>query len=90
MEANLGFEEPFYRINEIRRIEEAPLIKLIWDWTPRPNLLMRFQLENITARERVRTRTVFVGARSAGVVDLRERRSTRLPPIVTARARWLF
>ncbi|WP_397404077.1 TonB-dependent receptor plug domain-containing protein [Phenylobacterium sp.] len=90
MEANLGFEETFYRINEIRRVEEAPLIKFIWDWTPRPDLLMRFQLENITARERVRTRTVFVGARSAGLVDFRERRSTRLSPIVTARARWLF
>jgi hypothetical protein len=47
-------------------------------------------LENITARERVRTRTVFVGARSAGLVDFRERRSTGLSPIVTARARWLF
>lgn len=90
MEANLGFEETYYRINEIRRIEEAPLIKFFWDWTPRPDLLMRFQFENVTARERDRTRTVFSGPRSAAAVDFRERRSTRLPQIVTARARWLF
>lgn len=90
LEASLGYEETFYRINEIRRIEEAPQLKFFWDWTPRPDLLMRFQFENVTARDRVRTRTVFVGPRSAGVIDFREHRSTRLSRIVTARARFLF
>jgi len=90
LEANLGYEETFYRINEIRRIEEASQLKFFWDWTPHPDLLMRFQFENVTARDRLRTRTVFVGPRSAGVIDFRERRSTQLSRIITARARFLF
>jgi hypothetical protein len=89
-EAGYGFEATVYRINEIRRIEEDPLYRVYWDWTPRPDLLMRFQFENFTARKRTRDRTVFSGPRSAGVVAFREQRTTRLPVIVTARARLLF
>jgi ATP-binding cassette subfamily B protein len=43
-----------------------------------------------TARKRTRDRTVFNGPRSTGVVAFREQRTTRLPVIVTARARLLF
>ena len=90
LEAGYGFESTVYRINEIRRIEEDPLYKFYWDWVPRPDVLMRFQFENFTARKRTRDRTVFSGPRSAGVVAFREQRTTRLPVIVTARARLLF
>ena len=90
LEAAFGFKETFYRINEIRTNEEQPLLKFYWDWTPRPDLLWRIQIENFTTRERVRTRTIFTGPRSAGKINFQEQRSAKLWPDIIIRLRKPF
>jgi hypothetical protein len=90
VEATLGFRETSYRINEVRTVDEAPLWKLIWDWTPRPDILVRFQAENFTDRLRYRDRTTFVGSRASGLVNVQERREARLSRHWTMRVRKTF
>ena len=90
LEAAFGFKETFYRINEIRTNEEQPLLKAYWDWTPRPDLLWRFQIENFTTRERARTREIFIGPRSAGKINYVERRTAKLWPDLVIRLRKPF
>lgn len=90
LEGTLGYVETIYRISEVRRTQETPLYKLYWDWSPRPDLLFRFQLENITAKQRRRDRTLFVGPRSLGVVNFDEQRYAELAPFVMTRVRKLL
>ncbi len=49
LEGALGSVETVYRIGEVRRTQETPTYKLYWDWSPRPDLIFRFQVENLTA-----------------------------------------
>lgn len=90
LDVGLGFQERYYRINEIRTVEEEPLIKLYWDWVPSPELAFRFQAENITGRERTRYRTLYAGPRSLGVLAFDEARNARLAPFLMVRARRTF
>ncbi len=87
---SLGFEETSYRISEIRTVKELPSWKLIWDWNPDPNFLIRFQWENFTSRARIRERILFDGPRSAGVVNSIEHREVSLQSMLMVRARKQF
>lgn len=89
-EASMGFRETAYRINEVRTTEETPTLRAYWDWTPRPDLLFRFQYENLTDRRRVRERTGFAGPRSLGPVNLQEQRVVKLGPSTMVRVRKMF
>jgi len=90
IEAGQFFSETGYRINEIRSTRDTPLWKLIWDWNPRPDLIIRFQYENFTGKERVRERIVYTGPRSGGVVNFSERRNAELKPFFMMRVRKTF
>jgi hypothetical protein len=90
LEGAFGYVETSYRISEVRRIQETPLWKLYWDWSPRPDLIFRFQLENLDSKQRRRDRELFVGPRSAGVVSVKEKRFAEQPPFVMTRMRKTF
>jgi len=89
-EAFLGYYETYYRISEIRTNREQPLWKIYWDWAPRPDLVFRFQVENFTAKDRRRYRTLFNGPRSAEQVQVKEERYGSLKPFLMIRTRKTF
>lgn len=87
---HFGYVETAYRISEIRTTTETPLYKLIWDWTARPDLIFRFQIENAIGKRRVRERVLFSGARSANALSLREKRYAEQSPFLMIRVRKTF
>ncbi len=90
MDGFLGYTETFYRIGEIRRNLEQPLLKIYWDWAPLPGFTVRVQAENFTAKDRKRNRTLFNGPRSANLATLREERYAEMPAFVMIRLRQAF
>jgi outer membrane receptor protein involved in Fe transport len=81
------FRETAYRISEIRFNQDDPVIKIIFDWNPRPGTNMRFQLENALGKDRVRQRTLFTGPRSANQISYVERRNAHIDPFIMVRLR---
>ncbi|MBN9319324.1 MAG: TonB-dependent receptor [Caulobacterales bacterium] len=79
-----------YRINEIRTTTETAFLKLYWDWTPRPDLVFRFQIENTIGKALVRKRVLYNGPRSAGLISAYERREASLDPFLMMRVRKTF
>jgi outer membrane receptor protein involved in Fe transport len=90
LEGSLGYVETIYRISEVRRTQETPLYKLYWDWSPRPDLIFRFQFENVVGKQRRRDRELFTGPRSAGVVNYVENRYAEQAPFLMVRVRKVF
>jgi len=90
LDMNFGDSETSYRLDEILRFQEQALVKLVWDWSPRPDLILRFQIENVFAKARKRHRTVFSGPRSAEVVEFQEVRAARQDPFLMFRIRKTF
>ena len=90
VEADFGWSETSYRIDEVRKTVDKPLWKLYWDWNARPDLVFRFQVENFTAKKRLRYRTVFDGPRSLRNVSFKEFRSAELGPFLMIRVRKTF
>ncbi len=90
LEGSLGFYETFYRISEIRRNLDQPFMRIFWDWAPAPGFTVRFQAENFIAKDRKRNRTLFVGPRSANLVQMREERNAEYNPLAMIRLRQAF
>lgn len=82
-----AFSETSYRISEIRINQDDPVIKVIFDWNPRPGTTVRFQVENAIGKDRSRQRTLFTGPRSANVINYIERRNAHLDPFFLIRLR---
>ncbi len=74
-----GFEEVFYRINEIRRVEYEDFVNLYTEWRPRPNLQLRFELQNVLARDRSTFREFFDGPRNLNRLSGTELRRVEYP-----------
>ena len=72
------YRETSYRIGEIRINQDDPVIKLIWDWQPRPATSLRVQFENALGKTRLRERHLYVGPRSTGIINFIERRDAHL------------
>jgi outer membrane receptor protein involved in Fe transport len=90
LEGALGYVERVYRIAEVRRTQETPMWKLYWDWSPRTDLIFRFQIENLTAKQRRRDRDIYAGPRSAGVLNFTEKRYAEQAPFLMIRTRKIF
>ena len=88
--SHFGYTETAYRISEVRTTTETPLYKLIWDWSARPDLTFRFQIENFAPKRRVRERVLFSGIRSANAVNVREKRYAEQAPFLMIRVRKTF
>jgi outer membrane receptor protein involved in Fe transport len=86
-DGGFGYNETLYRISEIRRTQDQPLLKIYWDWQPKPGLNIRLQAENITAKDKKRHRTLFAGPRSLQVATLREMRYAEFDPFLMIRIR---
>ncbi|OYX36303.1 MAG: hypothetical protein B7Y99_02380 [Caulobacterales bacterium 32-69-10] len=90
LEGALGFVETVYRIGEVRRTQETPMYKLFWDWSPRSDLMFRFQIENLTTKQRRRDRDLYTGTRAAGPLSFTEKRYAEQAPFLMIRTRKVF
>lgn len=90
LEGDLAWTQTSYRLRQIQTVDQGGWWKLYWDWTPRPDLAFRFQIENFTSRERVRARTLYAGPRDAAGVSAVERREARFDPFLFIRVRKTF
>lgn len=90
IEGELPYSQSFFRLRQIQTIDQGGSWKAFWDYTPRPDLVFRFQIENFTSRERTRTRTLFTGPRDGAAVNFIERRSAIFDPFFLVRLRKTF
>ena len=60
------------------------------EYTPRPDLAFRFQVENFSSRERTRIRELYSGPRDVAGISAIERRSATFEPFFFARVRKTF
>ena len=67
-----------------------PYVGMFAEYKPRPNLLFRLELQNLTGRDTVYTRRVFDGTRATGPLVLVDSRELHPGPIALFRARRTF
>ena len=85
-----GFSDTTYGVSEIGRYSVHPYVGLFAEYKPRPNLLFRLELQNLTGRDTVYTRRVFDGTRATGPLVLVDSRELHPGPIALFRARRTF
>lgn len=67
--ATLGYAQPTFLIDEIQHDHYATELGLQWTYAPESNFSIDLQLQNFTARKRLRTRFIFGGLRSLDQLD---------------------
>lgn len=90
VDANGGFEEVYYRLFEIRRVEYDTFVTVFAEWKPTTDLQVRVELQNIFNRERRQYRTFYDGPRSLGIIEGTESRSVAYPAAFYVRLRRTF
>ncbi len=90
LEGVFGYSETFFRLAEIRQNVDQPLLKIYWDWMPRPDLQFRFQVENISAKDKERFRTLYTGSRAVPQTPVYEARYAEFKPFLVWRMRKSF
>lgn len=63
-----GIRETYYRLTEIETKKVEPFATVFAEIKPRPDLVLRIELQNVTARDVQRIREVYVGPRSLGIL----------------------
>jgi hypothetical protein len=63
-----GWRETNYRFNEVATFKLGTFVRPFAEWRARPDLIVRFELPNITERGLRRTRTVYDGPRGSSAV----------------------
>ncbi len=82
-----GYSETTYRVSEISNFSLRPFVSLFGEYKPRPNLLLRLEVHNVTGRDTDFSRIVYDGPRNTGQVALAETRQTHPGPYVLFRVR---
>lgn len=90
LEGDLPYSERSFRLRQIQSLDQGGWWKVYWDYQPRPDMVIRFQLENFTSRERTRTREIYGAARSLTDIGVIERRSAAFDPFFLIRVRKTF
>jgi hypothetical protein len=88
--ANCPVTQRAYRINEIRTVDIDPWIETFIEWKPRPDLSLRAEALNLTARERTRTRQIWSGDRKTGTLVQVEERMSPFEPFLWLKLRKTF
>jgi len=64
-----GWRETSYRFNEVSTFKLGTYVRPFAEWKARPDLIVRFELPNITERGLHRTRTVYEGPRGSSAIS---------------------
>ncbi|MBI5941967.1 MAG: TonB-dependent receptor, partial [Caulobacterales bacterium] len=89
-EAYLGFEERYYRFDQIETVELGTWVQVYAEYKPRPNLSIRVEMQNLLGRNFTRTREVYTGPRNTSGVDFTDRRDLNFDPFIYFRIRRTF
>ena len=87
---SLGFQERYYRFDQIETVELGTWVQLYAEYKPRPDLSIRVEMQNLAARNYSRTRQVFTGPRNISGLDFTDRRDLNFDPFVYIRIRHTF
>ena len=79
-----------YRLDQLITERNGAYWRVNWDWRARQGLLVRAQLENFTARQFTRSRSIYEGLRSSVRPSELESRYAILNPFLMLRVRWTF
>lgn len=90
LEGDLAYSSRSYRLRQVQTTEQGGWWKLFWEYSPRPDLAFRFQVENFSSRERTRIRELYSGPRDVSGINAIERRSATFEPFFFARVRKTF
>jgi hypothetical protein len=86
----LGFEERYYRFDQIETVELGTWLQLYAEYKPQPNLSIRVELQNLLGRDFTRTREVYAGPRNTSGVDYIDKRPLNFDPFAYIRIRRTF
>ncbi|HEY0940994.1 MAG TPA: TonB-dependent receptor [Steroidobacter sp.] len=65
LENSYSKRETYYRIGEVRTDHWDHFLRLYWDWTPKPDTVIRVMFNNFTGRPKSRWRTVYDSSRAS-------------------------
>lgn len=85
-----ALREPYYRFNEVMNVKLRSFVTPYVEWKPRPDLAIRMDLQNITARDNVRYRDVYDGPRDIAPLLFREEQARDNKTSVYLRIRKTF
>ena len=89
-EAYLGFEERYYRFDQIETVELGTWVQIYAEYKPRPDLSFRVEMQNLLGRDFTRTRKVYAGPRSTAGLDFIDHRPLNFDPFIYFRVRQTF
>ncbi len=84
-----GFQQRYYRFNQVETDTFHPLYGLFVQWKPKPDLDLKLQVDHVATRYDRRL-TAYDGVRGVDPVAFSERRPLRLGPYVQFRVRKTF
>ncbi len=84
------WRETYYRVSEIETKVIDTYVLLYTEYKPRPDWVIRMELQNVTARDSFRTREVYSGARDVSGINYVDRRQMQPGQLFLIRVRKLF
>lgn len=85
-----GYEETFYRFDEIEVVEMEPWYEVYIDYKPTPTFSVRVEANNLSGRDYIRDRQVYAGPRDVNGLNYSDRRPLNFDPFVYVRLRKTF
>ncbi|MFZ5671234.1 MAG: TonB-dependent receptor plug domain-containing protein [Pseudomonadota bacterium] len=85
-----GFEEVYYRFDQIETVELETWVTAYGEYKPRPDLSFRVELHNLLGRDFIRERVVYAGPRDTSGVDYIDTRPLDFPAFFYLRVRKTF
>lgn len=86
----LGWEQRFYRFDQIERVKLGTWVQLYAEYKPRPDLSFRVEVQNLAARDFTRIRDVYSGPRDTAALAFVDRRPLTFDPFIYFRIRHTF
>lgn len=90
IETFVGWEQRFYRFDQIETVELGTWVELYAEYKPRPDLSFRVEVQNLAARDFTRVRDVYSGPRNTSGLDFVDRRPLSFDPFIYFRIRHTF
>jgi len=85
-----GWQQRYYRFNQIQIDKLQPYVTPFWEWKPNPKFSFRFELDNATARTFKHTYENWNGPRNLTALDSVEQRTYKPGRIFYFRVRKIF
>jgi len=88
--AFLGFEETYYRFDQIETIELETWYQIYIDYKPTPTFSVRVEAQNLAGRDFIREREVYAGPRDTSALAYTDTRPLNFDPFIYVRLRKTF